>query len=259
MDFGTIIGFIIGVIAIFGVACQWEIMSYFDVPSLGLVFGGCLTTIFISVPLSKIFSLPRTFLLAFKGEKQDVEGTIRLLVGFSETARKEGILALESTIEQLDDPFLRQGLQLAVDGTDPEIIADVMNSKSDNIERRHEENRRGWELVRGSAPSWGAMGTVIGLVQMVKGGVEDPNALIMGVAVALLTTFYGSLISTWLVGPVCDKLVERSNDEILLKTIMAKGVLSIQNGDPPRLLEQKLRVFMGGKQAGTADKQDEDA
>lgn len=257
MDFGTILGFIVGTISVFGIACRWEVGSYFDTPSVGLVFGGCLTAILISVPFDKLKKMPRTFLRAFRSPgaatDENPEEIIKKLIQYSEVARRDGILALEGVLEQIPDPFLRQGLQLAVDGTDPEIITEVMNTTVDGVERRHDDNRRGWELCRGAAPSWGAMGTVIGLVQMVKGGVEDPNALITGVAVALLTTFYGSLISSWFVGPVCDKLAERSADEILRKTIITKGVLSIQNGDNPRIVEQKLRVFM---QSGVAKKEE---
>ncbi len=246
MDFGTIIGFVVGVVAIFGVACNWEVMSYFDLPSVGLVFGGCLTMLLISVPMDKLVKLPRIFLLAFKSANYDPEPVIKKIVGFSEVARRDGILSLESVIESEPDPFLRQGLQMAVDGVDGEMITAIMNTKIDNIERRHEENRQGLEFTRGAAPSWGAMGTVIGLVKMVKGGVEDPNALIMGIAVALLTTFYGSLIASWIIGPPTDKLIMRTADEVLVKNIIVKGVIAMQEGDNPRIVEQKLRSFLAG-------------
>lgn len=251
MDFGTIIGFIVGIISVFGIACKWDVLSYWDTPSIGLVFGGCLTSVLISVPFDRLKKMPGVFLRSFKGPSvengEELEEIIKRMMQYSEVARRDGILALEAVVEQLTDPFLRKGMQLAVDGTDPEIITEVLNSTTDGIERRHEESRRGWELIRGAAPSWGAMGTVIGLVQMVKGGVEDPNALITGIAVALLTTFYGSLISSWLVGPACDKLAERSSDELLRKTIVTKGILAIQNGDNPRVVEMKLRVYLPGR------------
>ncbi len=246
MDLGTIIGFSVGIVAIFGVACNWEVMAYFDLPSVGLVFGGCLTMLLISVPMDKLRKLPKTYLLAFKNVSYDPEPTIKKFVGFAEVARRDGILSLENVLDSEPDPFLRQGLQMAVDGVDAEVITQVMNTKIDNIERRHEENRQGLEFARGAAPSWGAMGTVIGLVKMVKGGVEDPNALIMGIAVALLTTFYGSLIASWIIGPPTDKLIMRTGDEVLLKNIIVKGVISLQEGDNPRIIEQKLRSFMGG-------------
>ena len=246
MDLGTIAGYIIGAIAVFGVACQWDLAPYIDVPSVAIVGGGLISTVLISVPMHKIKRMPKSFLIGFMGKSEELESKIVQLVQLSEMARKEGILALESIVDQLPDPFLKQGLQLAVDGIDPEIISEIMNTKIDGIQERHEENKRAWEIVRGGGPSWGAIGTVIGLVQMVKGGVEDPNALISGIAVALLTTLYGSLIASWLIGPVCDKLAERSADEILLKTIITRGVMSIQAGDAPRVVEQKLRVFQGG-------------
>lgn len=247
MDFATIIGFIVGFIAIFGLGCRWEFMPYFDVPSVGLVFGGTAASVFIALSMREIKAMPRTFMMAFKSARFDYEDIIQKMIQFSDVSRREGILSLENQIEGQRDPFLRQGLQLAVDGKDDDLISSVLNTTIDSLEQRHESSRRGWEVCRGMAPSWGAMGTVIGLVQMVKGGVEDPNALIMGIAIALLTTFYGSLISTWVAGPVCDKLAERTAAEVMYKTIIARGILSLTGGDPPRVMGDKLRAFLNAK------------
>ena len=125
-----------------------------------------------------------------------------------------------------------------------------METEMDNIESRHTAAKSAWDLFRGGGPTWGALGTVIGLIQMLKGGVEDPNALTAGMAVALITTFYGSLIAALMVGPVCDKLAVKNGEEMSIKTIMLKGVMSIQAGDNPRIVEQKLKIFLPPSQRG---------
>jgi chemotaxis protein MotA len=243
MDFGTIIGFVVGVISIGGIACGWDLLPYFDVPSVGIVFGGCVTSVLTSVPMDRVKKMPAVFLLAFKRSDNNIGESIKQFIHYSEVARRDGILALESIAESIPDPFTRQGMQLVVDGVDPEMVSKAMSTKLDEIANRHEANRRGWEICRGAAPGWGAMGTVIGLVQMVKGGVEDPNALITGIAVALLTTLYGSMISTWFVGPMCDKLGERTAAEVMNKSVILQGLFALQNGDAPRLMEMKLLAY----------------
>lgn len=244
MDFGTIAGFVIGAFCVLGLGMQWQVGPFIDVPSLGIVFGGCGANLLISMNLDSLKTMPKTAPLIFRGQRNNPVDIIKKLVEFSEVARRDGILALENVLDQIEDPFLRQGLQLAVDGTDPELIQDIMETEMDNIESRHAEGKGAWDLFRGGGPTWGALGTVIGLIQMLKGGVEDPNALTSGMAVALITTFYGSFIASLLVGPLCDKLGVRNADEMALKTIMLKGVMSIQAGDNPRIVEQKLKIFL---------------
>ncbi len=244
MDFGTIGGFVIGTICVLGLGMQWNVGPFIDVPSIGIVFGGCVANLMISLALDTLKTMPKSGPLIFKPSKDNPVELIKKLVEFSEVARRDGILALENVLDQIPDPFLRQGLQLAVDGTDPELIQDIMETEMDNIEGRHADAKSAWDLFRGGGPTWGALGTVIGLIQMLKGGVEDPNALTSGMAVALITTFYGSLIASLLIGPVCDKLGVRNGEEMAMKTIMLKGVMSIQAGDNPRIVEQKLKIFL---------------
>lgn len=244
MDFGTIAGFVIGTFCIVGIGMTWNLAPFIDVPSLGIVFGGCGANLLIALSMDTLKTMPKTMPLIFKQQKDNPIDLIKKLVEFSEVARRDGILALENVLDQIPDPFLRQGLQLAVDGTDPELIQDIMETEMDNIEARHSEGKSVWDLFRGGGPTWGALGTVIGLIQMLRGGVEDPNALTAGMAVALITTFYGSLIASLMVGPLCDKLAVKNGQEMAIKTIMLKGVMSIQAGDNPRIVEQKLKIFL---------------
>jgi chemotaxis protein MotA len=244
MDFGTIGGFVIGTFCVVGIGMQWQVGPFIDVPSIGIVFGGIAANMLISLALSTLKTMPKSGPLILKTSTDNPVDIIKKLVEFSEVARRDGILALENVLDQIPDPFLRQGLQLAVDGTDPELIQDIMETEMDNIEARHNDAKSAWDLFRGGGPTWGALGTVIGLIQMLKGGVEDPAALTQGMAVALITTFYGSLIASLMVGPVCDKLAVRNGEEMGIKTIMLKGVMSIQAGDNPRIVEQKLKIFL---------------
>ncbi len=250
MDFGTIAGFVIGTICVAGVGMQWNFGPFIDVPSIGIVFGGCLANMLISLALDTLKTMPSSLPLIFKGGAENPIELIKKLVEYSEVARRDGILALENVLDQIPDPFLRQGLQLAVDGTDPELIQDIMETEMDNIESRHADAKSAWDLFRGGGPTWGALGTVIGLIQMLKGGVDDPAALTQGMAVALITTFYGSLIASLMVGPVCDKLGVKNAEEMAVKTIVLKGVMSIQAGDNPRIVEQKLKIFLPPKERG---------
>ena len=244
MDFGTIAGFIIGTFCVVGIGMQWDISPFIDVPSIGIVFGGIGANMLIALAMGTLKTMPKSGPIILKVSTDNPVDIIKKLVEFSEVARRDGILALENVLDQIPDPFLRQGLQLAVDGTDPELIQDIMETEMDNIESRHTDAKSAWDMFRGGGPTWGALGTVIGLIQMLKGGVEDPNALTAGMAVALITTFYGSLIASLMVGPVCDKLAVRNGEEMAIKTIMLKGVMSIQAGDNPRIVEQKLKIFL---------------
>jgi len=250
MDIGTILGFVFGFFSIVVLGMRGEFMPYFDVPSIGIVFGGCVTSVLMGVSMKTIKGCSKTLMLAFKYKADDPVALVKKIIEFSEIARRDGILALENVLPQIQDPFLKQGIQLAVDGTDPELIQDIMDTEMETVDARHGENRRLWETFRNGGPSWGAMGTSIGLIAMLKGGVDDPAMLASGMAIALITTFYGSLVSSFFVGPLCDKLVTRNNEELELKAIMLKGVMSIQAGDNPRIVEQKLKILLPPSQRG---------
>ncbi len=250
MDFGTIAGLVIGTFCVAGLGMQWQLGPFIDIPSIGIVFGGCGANLLLALAMDTLKTMPKSLPVTFKAGKDNPVEIIKKLVEFSEVARRDGILALENVLDQIPDPYLRQGLQLAVDGTDPELIQDIMETEMDNIEARHNDAKSAWDMFRSGGPTWGALGTVIGLIQMLRGGVEDPNALTAGMAVALITTFYGSLIASLMVGPFCDKMAVRNGEEMAIKTIMLKGVMSIQAGDNPRIVEQKLKIFLAPTQRG---------
>ena len=245
MDIATIIGFVGGIaMVVTGVVSSGgHIGDIFDIPSLFVTIGGSYFALFVSSPLRYAIGIWGIVQRCFKtydyGEKQ----TVQNMVALSEKARREGILALEEGLDDLDDKFLREGLRLMVDGHDGVAIRAIMENEMAQTEKRHME----WAGVMiqwaGYAPGWGMMGTVIGLIGMLN-NLEDKSSLGPNMAVALITTLYGSMLANWLFGPLGTKLVAQNTNEMNAKEMVLEGVLSIQTGDNPRILATKLLTYL---------------
>ena len=164
-------------------------------------------------------------------------------VSLAGVARREGILALETSINDIHDEFMRKGMQLSIDGLEPISIKDILDTEIINIQERHKLGAEIFTTIGTFAPALGMIGTLIGLVQMLQ-TMEDPSTIGPSMAVALLTTFYGALIANIFCLPLAGKLRNRSTEEVMMKELMAEGILSIAKGDNPRLLEQKLNAFL---------------
>jgi chemotaxis protein MotA len=251
MDIATIIGLILGAFFVFygivtGEFKMDNFWAFINPPSMMIVGGGLLGATALSFPMKDLLRIPKVFMVCIKQKKQSPVELINKLVQFAEVARRDGILALEGVTEDLDNEFLVRGIQLAVDGTDPELIEQIMNTELDNLGDRHATGKRMFDVMTKYAPAWGMIGTVIGLILMLKGlGAEaDPGAIGQGMAVALVTTFYGAFLSNYLFNPIADKLVGKQDEELLMRSIVVRGVLAIQSGDNPRIVEQKLRIFL---------------
>lgn len=244
MDFGTLIGLVVGLFMVGAIGMQGEVMTFIDAPSLAIVIGGSAAATLMSNPIEEASRFHKVFMKALFHKPESPVALIKRMVEFAEIARRDGILALENVTETIKDPFLVKGIQLAVDGTDPELIEQILSTEMENIEARHNKGKRVIDTFRNMGPSWGALGTVIGLIMMLRAGIEDPNKLTSGMAVALITTFYGSMIASLFVGPIVDKLAARNTEEMHLKEIILRGVMSIQSGDNPRIVEQKLKIYL---------------
>jgi chemotaxis protein MotA len=216
---------------------------YIDIPSVVLVVLGTGTILFICTPARYIKSLISVTMKAFFARQDPIDKLIEDMVKYAEIARRDGILSLEATCKDIKDPFVVQGIQMAVDGTDPELIEQVMLNDLDTLVERHEIGKGMFDALTKYAPAMGMIGTLVGLVAMLA-DLSDPAAIGAGLAVALLTTLYGAVIANALCGPIADRLARRSSEEVLYKTIIVKGVMSIQSGDNPRVVEQKLRTFL---------------
>ncbi len=198
--------------------------------------------------------------LIFKVPEIDTPQMITKVIELSNVARKEGLLSLEEAAADLDDDFLKKGILLIVDGTDPELVRAIMETELISIEGRHKAKVGFWDTLGAMGPAWGMIGTLVGLVNMLQ-NMSDPSAIGPAMATALLTTLYGSMLANWICAPVASKLKENNGAEIMVKEIMIEGLLSIQAGENPRVIEEKLKSFLapsernlaGGDDGGEAD------
>src|SRR5699024_2407372 len=174
---------------------------------------------------------------------QGLPELIDLFIMLSERARREGILALENELENVDDPFVKKGILLAVDGIEPEVINDIMNAEITAMEERHVKGRMLIEKAGEYAPAWGMIGTLVGLVLMLN-SLTDPATLGPNMAVALLTTLYGTVMANLVFIPMANKLAAKTEEEMFVKQIIIEGVIGVQSGQNPRILEEKLSAFL---------------
>jgi chemotaxis protein MotA len=247
MDIASIIGLALGTfLLLFGtLQAGLSPLDLLNIPSVFITFGGATAATMISQPWEVTLGLGGVTKKAFRAPKFDLPGLITTLVSFSEKARREGLLALEDDINDLPEEFLRKGIQLVVDGTDPELVRNIMETEIDNVAKRHANGRSWWDVWGGLAPGFGMLGTLIGLIAMLNNlGGGDPSAIGSGMAAALITTLYGSLGANLLAIPFVRKLTRRSEDELLIKQVMVEGTLSIQSGDNPRIVKEKLASFL---------------
>jgi chemotaxis protein MotA len=240
------------IVVIWGMVMGGDVWAFWDVPSVLIVLGGTLGAAMVANPLDRTRNLPQILKHVFTSEQIDMIGLIQTLVSFAEKARREGLLALEEDAGQLEDEFMRKSIQLVVDGTDPELVKSILDTEIGLLEERHSSNKGYLDSIAELGPAFGMLGTLIGLIQML-GNLSDPDALGPGMAVALVTTFYGSLLANMFSIPMSKKLVQNSSREILCRELMVEGILSIQAGENPRIVEEKLKVFLPPKMRRVLD------
>jgi chemotaxis protein MotA len=247
MDLATFLGIIGGIgFVIFGMSSGGSISTFIDLPSMLITFGGAFMATITSFRLDQFMSIFQVLKIAFLGKSPNYEKSIETLVGLAEKARREGLLALDEEASQLEDEFLKRGVQLVVDGVDPELVRNILETELSFIEERHKVGIGIFETLSGLGPSFGLLGTVIGLIRMLR-RLNDPSSIGPAMALALVTTFYGAFLAYVLAGPIANKLKLKNADESLLKAIEIEGILSIQAGENPRILEQKLHAFLPPK------------
>ena len=254
MDIASVLGIVLcfamcayGIIDNAGIA---NIGRYLDLPSAIITFGGAFFAVMASNSLADYIGGLKSFLLIFKGSNTDVKGMIQKIIELSNVARKEGLLSLEEAAGDLDDEFMKKGILLIVDGTDPELVRGIMETELVSIEERHTKKIGFWEDLGSMGPAWGMIGTLVGLVNMLY-EMDDHSSIGPSMAVALITTLYGSLLANWVCAPVASKLKENNGEEVMVKEIMIEGLLSIQAGENPRVIEEKLKSFLSPKDRAT--------
>lgn len=247
MDIATIIGLVIcfGMVLL-GVATSGGLQalpSYFDPPSIAITFGGAFSTILASNSIKSFARGLKSFGLVLKVPQNNTTEMIKNIIDLSNVARKEGLLSLEEVASNLEDEFLKKGILLIVDGTDPELVRAIMETELVSMDSRHKEIIGFWDSVAAMGPAWGMIGTLVGLVNMLN-NMDDASTIGPNMATALITTLYGSLLANMICAPVSNKLKAHNDLEMMQKEIMIEGLLSIQAGENPRVIEEKLKSFM---------------
>lgn len=242
MDIATVVG-LITIVILFLIGMGFNLGPFIDIPSMSIVVGGTAGALMVSYPFSIVMKIPAYMKNAFFNSPPDLSGLISSLVTFSEKARREGLLALEADIEAVEEEFLKKGVQLIVDGTDPELVKSILDSEVSFIDERHKMAKEIMENGASLAPAYGMVGTLIGLILML-GNLSDPDSLGPSMAIALITTLYGSFIANVVFTPLAAKLGYYNSQEILSKQLIIEGTLAIQAGDNPKVIEEKLKSFL---------------
>ncbi|GAB6991367.1 flagellar motor protein [Paenibacillus pini] len=244
MDLTTIIGLLAGLFALVG-GFLWEggkIGGLMQQTAALIVFGGTIAAVMVSFPLVKLKTIPHALRFAFVRQDDHTEQLIEDLVGMATTARRNGVLQLERTASEHPNLFLREGIQMVVDGTEGPLIAQIMELEMDAVEHKHEGYAKIFESAGGYAPTMGIIGTVMGLIH-VLGSLQQPTELGPAIAVAFTATLYGVASANIIFLPIASKIKSRSADEIQNMELLLQGVLAVQNGEHPNLVRKKLNSF----------------
>ncbi len=250
MDIASVAGFLLAlVMLIYGIissAGMNGFMEYVDYPSAIITFGGAFTCTLASLNLTDYINGLKSFTLLFKQNNSNVSEIIQQIISLSNVARKEGLLSLEEAANDMEEPFLKKGILLIVDGTDPDLVRAIMETELNSIDSRHKACISFWDTLGAMGPAWGMIGTLLGLVDMLY-HMDNMAALGPAMAVALITTLYGSLLANWICIPASNKLKVDNDEELMVKEVMIEGLLSIQAGENPRVIEEKLKSFLAPK------------
>lgn len=250
MDLSTLIGIVLGFVIIVVSITMDDIKAinnFINMPSLFIVVGGTIMAIVASYPFSILKNIPSHMRILFQGKRFHNMSCIETLVEFAMEARKNGLLALEQKAEELKEPFFKYAIMMIVDSHDPQDVRTLLNDELYYMTTRHETEIGIYEKGTVLAPAFGMTGTLIGLINMLMGlnladGASD--SLGASMSVALITTFYGCLLANLFFAPIAKKLTIRNDEEYLYKQLIIEGVLSIQAGDNPKFLKEKLYCYL---------------
>ena len=248
MDIASLIGLILAVGLIIGsiLLGTAPLTAFIDIPSMLVVVGGAIAAALICFPISSMLKSPLVALKVLLNKSEDRVSLIKQIVELAETARRDGLLALESKIADIENPLVQTGLQMAVDGSTPEIVEEVLRTEVEAIQSRHREGKSIMDQLGRFAPAYGMIGTLMGLIMMLQ-DMSDPSGIGAGMAVALITTLYGAITANVFFSPFAEKLGFLNRNEMITLEIAIRGVLSIQSGESPRAIDQKLRTFLPPK------------
>jgi len=246
LDIATLIGLILGLAAIMtGILVgKGNPLSFWDAPAFFIVIGGGLMAAFVAFPIERIGRLVSVMFHTLRGPRAKPEELIPVLVGLARRARREGLLALEAEMPGIDNEFMRRGLQLVIDGADPESLRDILSTDIALMRERHASSRSMLEFMARVCPAFGLVGTLIGLVLMLRNLRNEPNQIGENMAVALVATFYGVVAANLIFVPMANKLSLRSEEELVAYRLTLEGIMSIQSGENPGMVAEKLRTYL---------------
>ncbi|MCA9825568.1 MAG: flagellar motor protein [Dehalococcoidia bacterium] len=246
MDLATIIGLVLALVGIIGgmVLEGGNPAALFNIPGLMIVVVGTLGAVMISQSMDTLTSVPGALVTAFTGGKShDAAKTVDHLVDMADKSRREGLLALEAEVGEIEDRFMKKGVQLMIDGTDPELLREIMEIDAASMKHRHESRFAVLEFMGGIAPTIGVLGAVMGLMSVMT-HLDEPDHIGPGIATAFVATFYGVFTANVLFLPLAKKLQGASKHEIAYLEMVIEGLMSIQAGDNPRIVREKLDGFL---------------
>ncbi|SRR6056297_1406175 len=248
MDIATIVGLLAAIGLIVGSMLMGSapMTAFIDIPSLMVVVGGAVAAALICFPLKSMLGVPKVVMKVVLNKHEDLGQLIQQLVSLAETARRDGLLALEGKVNEIENPLVKTGLQMAVDGNTPETVEEVLRTEVEAIATRHKEGKSVMDQLGRFAPAYGMIGTLMGLIMMLS-DMSDPSSIGSGMAVALITTLYGAIVANVFFSPFAEKLGLLSKKELVGMEIAIRGVMAIQSGESPRAIHQKLQTFLPPK------------
>ena len=260
MDLATLIGFILGLASIVfsivvGAGGLDGFMSFVDVPSIVIVIGGTIAATLISYPLDQVLTIFSTAKKVFSNKATSPADLITQFLEMNKVARAEGLLALERFTETETDEFMKKSVQMAIDGIQPDTMRGTLLNEIDYLRLRHAQSQGIFETIAAQSPSWGMIGTLIGLV-LLLGNLNDPTTIGPSMAVAILTTLYGSVIANFICNPIAKKLEIRSTEEAVRRELIVEGVVALAQSTPSMVMEQTLNSFLSNSQKKELDNLD---
>ncbi|MEW4490300.1 MotA/TolQ/ExbB proton channel family protein [Thalassoglobus sp. JC818] len=244
MDLATIIGLVLGIALILGsISIGGSLLPFVNIPSMMIVLGGSFAALLINSPMSQVIGLFSVLKNCFVAKLPETNAVIQQFTDLARSARRDGLLSLENEMETINDPFLKRGLEMVIGGNSRDELTSVLETEIICIEQRHENGRKILEAIAAAAPAFGMIGTLIGLVQMLR-TLEDPSQIGVGMATALLTTLYGAVIANLFCIPLAGKLETRSKDEALVRELMMSGLSSLVDGLAPRVVQERMAAFV---------------
>ena len=245
MDITTAIGSVLCAVLLLWslTAGGTPIAMFVDVPSLVMVGGGTVAVTMMSFRMSDLKGLIAVIMRTYMFKLPEPSTEIERILTYANLARKEGLLALEAKLQEVDDIFFAKGVQLVIDGFAADTVRDIMDLELTWQHQRHSMGKKMLDAMGSMAPAFGMIGTLVGLVKMLA-NLSDPSSIGAGMAVALLTTFYGAVLANAVFIPLSGKLEVRAKEEILLRELMIEGIVAIQSGEKPQLIKEKLKGFL---------------